>query len=690
MPATWPGISANNYAAAFSSGNEPNGVTVNSPWNLNTNTVTISAWIYPTQPQGAGTAVVFCSALGTGYGHVVDVEGLNFTANGNSDLGYTWYNDTNTMNWDSGLQPPLNQWSFVSLVVTPTNATIYLMNTNGVFPSTFVYPHPVAPFGGATMIGDDPDYVADGSRIFSGYIDSVAVYGQALSEAALVQQFTNASGITSYPTFNTVGPAYQQPYPGQTAQFSALLAGGWPSPAHYTWQVNGVNLTDGSNSIGTIIGSSTPALTIANLSTNDASYTYSFALVTANSNPNGAYTSSVPAVLYVQPPNPGQTIYTMEQEPLDADWNTPGSWSDGNAVSNSVYSEPHSTYVILPGNLERSPVTSSNDFPGDVLVVQGDGNLIDADSAGFPTNTTIGELRFKEVGTTTVTNFGTVYNTGATITFPDLQLQGGQVLNAELSLITMNGQIDVLSNSVIYVDSLATGSQPIWINALLTGTGTLTYDYLAPQYASNALVIAGANNTFSGQWNVLQGALLGNAPNSLGTNSITVAALGALETTYDLHSPAASLTLNGQMYLYRNDTFNSATINGTALPPGIYTFAQLNKFYPANFPATWPVQLGSVTGTNTGVGSLTVLTGTAPQPLPATINTVSLAGGLLTLAGSGGAHSGTYHVLTTTNLLVPMSAWSVVTNGSFDASGNFTVGPISVGAAQQFYNLVSP
>ena len=166
---------------------EPAGVTVGSPWNLNTDTVTLSAWIYPTAYQQPGAAIVVCSGLGTGFGNVVDVEGLNFTQNGSSDLGYTWNNDTNTVDWDSGLQPPLNQWSFVSLVVTPTDATIYMMNSNGPAHSTFVYPHAVARFANSTMIGDDPGYAADGSRLFNGSIDSVAVYGQALSEAALLK-----------------------------------------------------------------------------------------------------------------------------------------------------------------------------------------------------------------------------------------------------------------------------------------------------------------------------------------------------------------------------------------------------------------------------------------------------------------------------------------------------------------------
>jgi hypothetical protein len=303
-PATgWPGFASTNYAATITEYFEPNGVSVLSPWNLDTNTVTLSAWIYPTTSQTPGAAIVFCSALGTGFGKIVDVEGLDFTLNGNSDLGYIWYNDPNTTNWDSGLQPPVDEWSFVSLVVTPTNATIYMMNSNGPAFSTFTYPQAVAPFAGVTMIGDDPDYLADGSRTFNGTIDSVAVYGQALSETALLQMFTNASGVTYYPTTNTIAPASQTLYPSQTAQFSAVVLGGTP-PLSFTWQLNGTNLTDGANGIGTIIGSATPALTISNLAAADAGQSYNLTLVTANGNPGGAYTSSVPAMLIVNTPVP--------------------------------------------------------------------------------------------------------------------------------------------------------------------------------------------------------------------------------------------------------------------------------------------------------------------------------------------------------------------------------------------------
>ena len=108
------------------------------------------------------------------------------------------------------------------------------------------------------------------------------------------------------------------------------------------------------------------------------------------------------------------------------------------------------------------------------------------------------------------------------------------------------------------------------------------------------------------------------------------------------------------MQLYTADTFLAMSVNGTGIPPGTYTFAQLNSALPSNFPVTWPVQLGSSIGTNTGAGSITVLTG--PPPLrPATITTFTFAGGNLTLSGTNGTASGSYHLVTATNLTPPVA-----------------------------------
>jgi hypothetical protein len=620
----FPGFPANNYAVQFAGEDEPNNVTIQSPWNLNTNSVTITAWINPaTSYEPSSSPIVLNRGSGT------DVEGLIYNTSANLapvyDLGYNWNDDANTTSWDSGLLPPPGQWSFVALTVTPTNATISMMNVNGVYSSTHVYPHPVAPFAGTTMIGDDPAS-AIGALTFNGIIDEVGIFNQALSQGQLQTMFADASGLSAFAPTNTISPVEENLYPGQTAAFSSIDEGSVPMT--YTWQINGVNLTDGPSSIGTIYGSSTPDLTITNLAAGDAGQTYNVGLLTSNA--FGSYTNGPPvvsaAVLNVLTPNPPQTIDTTEIEPQGMDWNTAASWSDGNPASVSVYSEPGSTYYVVPGTEERSPASTNAVFPGNALVIEGNGVLLDGNAASFATQTTTGELRLKESGTATGTNFGTVYTEGGTITFPDLQLNGGQIDNGNSSVVVLNGEIDVETNSSIYSDSAAAGSiRSYQINAWLTGTGTITYSFLgtASYYTSNDLVISGTSNTFSGQWIVQEGALVGNAPNSLGTNSIQVSANGALETTYNYTAPNAVLILNGQMYLYTTDTVYSLILDGSNVPPGTYSFAQLNSARPANFPATWPVQLGSVTGTNTGTGSIKVLATLPPvftqQPAPVSV-----------------------------------------------------------------------
>src|SRR5262249_8223348 len=143
-----PGFSEGNFAAQFNFFGEPSHVTVGAPWGLNTNMVTITAWIHPNGGQLSSAAIVFNRGGGS------DIQGLNMTTDGGS-LGYTWNNDPGTTGFNSGLQPPQNQWSFVALVVTPTNATIHLMNTNGILSAGNILNHGPAAFAGATMIGDD-------------------------------------------------------------------------------------------------------------------------------------------------------------------------------------------------------------------------------------------------------------------------------------------------------------------------------------------------------------------------------------------------------------------------------------------------------------------------------------------------------------------------------------------------------
>ncbi|HWH70331.1 MAG TPA: hypothetical protein VNT26_13175, partial [Candidatus Sulfotelmatobacter sp.] len=228
---------------------------------------------------------------------------------------------------------------------------------------------------------------------------------------------------------------------------------------------------------------------------------------------------------------------------------------------------------------------------------------------------------------------------------------------------------DILTNTPVYNDG--PNDRGYRIEALLTGTGTIEYHgYNQPNFMPgniNNLNIAGSANTFSGNWNVVIGTLLGTAPNALGHGDLTVGTEGALQTTYDINNPTGNLVLNGRMYLNQNDKFRSVTVGGVALAPGTYTFAQLNASYPNNFPTSWTPQAGAEAIT-TGSGSLTVY-GDTPPPVNLQFG---LSGSNLRLSWSQG-------VLLEADAVT--GPWTTNTT----ASSPFTINPTG---AKKFYRVL--
>jgi hypothetical protein len=293
----FPGFLANNKAAAFVNGNGVSRITVLPPLNLNTNTVTICAWIYPNGPQANYEGLVFCHGSNT-------LAGLNYTAftdaNGNHTLGYTW----NTNVWNSQLVPPTNQWSFVALVVSPTNATIYVISTNSLLSASRVFSHVNQAFDGTTLIGDDGADNGNGGRVFNGKIDDVALFKSSLSRSQILSLYTAASGVSAFAPVIAVQPASETLYAGQTAQFAVVADGN--GPPSYQWRTNGVNLTDGVK----ISGSGTAALTISNVAAANAG---NYTVIITNS--SGSITSSV-VTLSVLPLAGGYSSVVMAAQPV--------------------------------------------------------------------------------------------------------------------------------------------------------------------------------------------------------------------------------------------------------------------------------------------------------------------------------------------------------------------------------------
>ena len=139
--------------------------------NLNSNTVTMTAWIRQGATQNSFAGIIFDNAG--------PAAGLNIK--GSRDLGYHWDGPALNWSWNSGLTPPVDTWTFVALVIEPTKATMY-MNSGGGFQSAMnTATHYPVNFT-TTYVGWEP---SNNSRHFLGAIDDARIYNKALTQADL-------------------------------------------------------------------------------------------------------------------------------------------------------------------------------------------------------------------------------------------------------------------------------------------------------------------------------------------------------------------------------------------------------------------------------------------------------------------------------------------------------------------------
>jgi hypothetical protein len=160
-----------NTALGLSAGLDNSWVTA-PPLDITTNALTVVAWIKPTTLVNRAGIVFWRAGQ--------PATGLGLTDTGN--LSYHWLDTPETYNWDSGLTPPLDQWSLVALSVEPARATAYLINASGAQSATNNVTHAPRAFSDSLRIGNDPQ---DVNRTFDGTIDEVAIFDASLSGAQI-------------------------------------------------------------------------------------------------------------------------------------------------------------------------------------------------------------------------------------------------------------------------------------------------------------------------------------------------------------------------------------------------------------------------------------------------------------------------------------------------------------------------
>jgi hypothetical protein len=229
-PPGFPEFETNNTALRTT-------VNIDQAWitvpglNLNTNTVTITAWINPNVAHNNYEALLY-TRRGT-------TAGLHFTID--NQIGYTW-NGGNQETWGfySELRPPIGEWSFTALVIEPTNAVLYLYNTNGLFSTNNGIAHTSEVWGGTADIGADSD---NGSgRTFDGIIDEVAVFNYSLTPTQVLNLYNSALAPSVRLTIQKIGGNLQLSWPQGTLLEANAITGPYTTnnaPSPYTFSPTG-------------------------------------------------------------------------------------------------------------------------------------------------------------------------------------------------------------------------------------------------------------------------------------------------------------------------------------------------------------------------------------------------------------------------------------------------------------------
>jgi hypothetical protein len=317
---------------------------------------------------------------------------------------------------------------------------------------------------------------------------------------------------------------------------------------------------------------------------------------------------------------------------------------------------------------------------------------------------------------TPVYNSGTVDFSGGTVDalVGTMIVGGGSTVTADTGYA--QGTL-TLTAGTFNVSNLLVGVQ--YTNNAASVTGTVNVNGTASLVSTNngitlAQSVGGSGPTL-GTLNITNGSFQGYITAGSGTSSVnlnggtlTVPGTGTVGT-----SSARLTTLNltgGTRHLNVNGAASTAIVNAASVSASGSTILIDSV---TNVTGTTTIHLLSYTGIdpyaglslgavpygyagslvdNSGNSSIDLTVMVAPLPPSPTIGSIVINGGHVIISGSHNSDvaDGGYSILTTTNIALPLTNWTLLNRGNFDASGNFSSTNATGTNRQQFYILRLP
>ncbi len=276
---------------------------------------------------------------------------------------------------------------------------------------------------------------------------------------------------------------------------------------------------------------------------------------------------------------------------------------------------------------------------------------------------------------------GVLTYTAGTLDATNVQIGVQRAINTvtETGALNVNGTANLLSGNIAIAQAFA-GATP----SLVTGSLNVTNGTVRGN------IIAGGGNSIV---NLVGGTLA--VSNNAGTTAAPIQSLNLANASIHLKADGNVTTTNVVATSVTTSGTTTITIDSVANVTGPTTIHLLG--YAGTDPfaslalAPLPVGFAGNLVDNAGSVDLSVTTSALPPPAP-TIKKISIiSGGLVVVSGTNNSGAGgTYHLLSSTNITVPLSNWSLVTNSTFDGNGNFSSTNAAGTNNTQFYILRVP